>query len=43
MVRPGWISLGLPAVAALLLAAAALAAQARRLSRRGVARMLRAE
>jgi putative ABC transport system permease protein len=43
MVRPDWISLGLPAVAALLLAAAALAAQARRLSRRGVARMLRAE
>jgi putative ABC transport system permease protein len=43
MVRPDWISLGLPAVAALLLAAAALATEARRLSRRGVARMLRAE
>ena len=43
MVRPDWISLGLPAVAALLLTAAALATQARRLSRRGVARMLRAE
>ena len=43
MVRPDWISLGLPAVAALLLAAAALATQARRLNRRGVARMLRAE
>jgi putative ABC transport system permease protein len=43
MVRPDWISLGLPAVAALLLAVAALATEARRLSRRGVARMLRAE
>jgi putative ABC transport system permease protein len=43
MVRPDWISLGLPAVAALLLAAAALASEARRLSRRGVTRMLRAE
>jgi putative ABC transport system permease protein len=43
MVRPDWISLGLPAVATLLLAAAALATQARRLSRRGVARMLRTE
>jgi putative ABC transport system permease protein len=43
MVRPDWISLGLPAVTALLLAAAALASEARRLSRRGVARMLRAE
>jgi putative ABC transport system permease protein len=43
MVRPDWISLGLPAVAALLLAAAALATEARRLSRRGVAQMLRAE
>jgi putative ABC transport system permease protein len=43
MVRPDWISLGLPAVAALLLAAAALATEARRLSRRGVARMLRTE
>ena len=37
-VRPNWISLGLPAVAAVLLAAAALATEARRLSRRGVAR-----
>ena len=43
MVRPDWISLGLPAVAALLLAAAALATEARRLNRRGVAQMLRAE
>ena len=43
MVRPDWISLGLPAVAALLLAAAALTTEARRLNRRGVARMLRAE
>jgi putative ABC transport system permease protein len=43
MVRPDWISLGLPAVAALLLAAAALTTQARRLNRQGVARMLRAE
>jgi putative ABC transport system permease protein len=43
MVRPDWISLGLPAVAALLLAAGALATEARRLSRRGVDRMLRAE
>src|SRR5579859_3832007 len=43
MVRPDWISLGLPAVAALLLAMAALATEARRLSRRGVDRMLRAE
>jgi putative ABC transport system permease protein len=43
MVRPDWISLGLPAVAALLLAAAALAAEARRLSGRGVAMMLKAE
>jgi hypothetical protein len=43
MVRPDWISLGLLAVTALLLAAAALASEARRLSRRGVARMLRAE
>jgi putative ABC transport system permease protein len=43
MVRPDWISLGLPAAAVLLLAAAALATEARRLSRRGVARMLRAE
>jgi putative ABC transport system permease protein len=43
MVRPDWISLGLPALAALLLAVAALTTQARRLSRRGVARMLRAE
>jgi putative ABC transport system permease protein len=43
MVRPDWISLGLPAVAALMLAAGALATQARRLSRRGVDRMLRAE
>jgi len=41
--RPDWISLGLPAVAALLVAAAALVTEARRLSRRGVARMLRAE
>jgi putative ABC transport system permease protein len=43
MVRPDWVSLGLPAVAALLLAAAALATEARRLSRRGVTRMLRIE
>ncbi|HEV2259587.1 MAG TPA: FtsX-like permease family protein [Streptosporangiaceae bacterium] len=43
MVRPDWISLGLPAVAVLLLAAAALVTQARRLSRRGMARILRAE
>ena len=43
MVRPDWISVGLPAAAALLLAAAALATEARRLSRPGVARMLRAE
>jgi putative ABC transport system permease protein len=43
LVRPDWISLGLPAGAALLLAAVALATQARRLSRRGVAQMLRAE
>jgi putative ABC transport system permease protein len=43
MVRPDWLSLGLPAVAALLLAAAALATQARRLSRRGMAQMLRVE
>jgi hypothetical protein len=42
-VRPDWISLGLPAVAALLVAAATLAAEARRLSRRGVAMMLKAE
>jgi putative ABC transport system permease protein len=42
-VRPDWISLGLPAVAAVLLAAAALGTEARRLSRHGVARMLRAE
>jgi len=42
-VRPNWISLGLPAVAAVLLAAAALATEARRLSRRGVATVLRAE
>jgi putative ABC transport system permease protein len=42
-VRPDWISLGLPAVAALLLAAAALVTQARRLSRRGMAQMLRVE
>ncbi len=41
--RPDWISLGLPAIAALLLAAAALATQARRLSRHGVARLLRTE
>ena len=41
--QPGWISLGLPAAAALLLAAAALATEARRLNRRGVAQMLRAE
>jgi len=41
--RPDWISLGLPAAAALLLAAAALTSEARRLSRRGVGRMLRAE
>jgi hypothetical protein len=41
-VRPDWVSLGVPA-AALLLAVGALAAEARRLSRRGVARMLRAE
>ena len=43
MVRPDWISLGLPAVAALLLAAAALATEARRLNRRAMAQMLRAE
>jgi putative ABC transport system permease protein len=43
MMRPDWISLGLPAVVALLVAAAALATQARTLSRRGVARMLRTE
>jgi putative ABC transport system permease protein len=43
MVRPDWLSLGLPAVAALLLAAAALATQARRLSRRGMTQMLRVE
>ena len=43
MVRPDWISLGVPAMAALLLAVAALATEARRLSRRGVDRMLRAE
>jgi len=42
-VQPNWISLGLPAVAAVLLAAAALATEARRLSHRGVATMLRAE
>ena len=42
-VRPDWVSLGLPAVAAVLLAAAALAREARRLSRQGVARMLRAD
>ena len=42
-VRPDWISLGLPAAAAVLLAAAALATEARRLSRHGVAQMLRAE
>jgi putative ABC transport system permease protein len=42
-VRPNWISLGLPAVAAVVLAAAALATEARRLSRRGVATVLRAE
>jgi putative ABC transport system permease protein len=42
-VRPDWISLVLPALAAVLLAAAALATEARRLSRRGVATMLRAE
>jgi hypothetical protein len=42
-VRPDWISLGLPAMAAVLLAAAALVTQARRLSRHGVAQMLRAE
>ena len=42
-VRPDWISLGLPAVAALLLATAALATEARRVRRRGVATMLRAE
>jgi putative ABC transport system permease protein len=42
-VRPDWVSLGVPAAAALLLAVGALAAEARRLSRRGVARMLRAE
>ena len=42
-VRPDWISLGLPAVAAVVLAAAALAAEACRLSRRGMASMLRAE
>jgi hypothetical protein len=41
--RPDWVSLGVPAVAALVLAAAALATQARRLNRRGVAQMLRAE
>jgi putative ABC transport system permease protein len=41
--RPDWISLGLPAAAALLLAAAALTSEARRLSRRGVGQMLRAE
>ena len=43
MVRPDWILLGLPAATALLVAAAALATEARRLSQRGVARMLRAE
>jgi putative ABC transport system permease protein len=43
MVRPDWISLGLPAAAAVLLAVAALATEARRLSRHGVTRMLRAE
>jgi hypothetical protein len=43
MVRPDWVSLGLPAVAALLLAAAALTTQAHRLTRRGVTAMLRAE
>jgi putative ABC transport system permease protein len=42
-VRPDWISLGLPAVAALLLAAAALATQAHRLNRRGMTQMLRVE
>jgi hypothetical protein len=42
-VRPDWISLGLPAAAAVLLAAAALATEARRLSRHGVVQMLRAE
>ncbi len=43
MLRPDWISLGVPAVAAVVLAAAALATQARQLNRRGVARLLRAE
>ena len=43
MVRPDWVSLGLPAAAALLLAVAALATEARRLRRRGVTRLLRAE
>jgi putative ABC transport system permease protein len=42
-VRPDWVSLGLPAVAALLLAAGALTTQAHRLTRRGVTAMLRAE
>jgi hypothetical protein len=37
------LPLGLPAVAALLLAAVALATEARRLSRRDVAGMLRAD
>jgi putative ABC transport system permease protein len=41
--RPDWVSLGLPAVTALAIAVAALATEARRLSRRGVTVMLRAE
>jgi hypothetical protein len=41
--RPDWIWMALPAAAAVLLAAAALATQARRLRRHGVTRMLRAE
>ncbi len=43
MVRPDWVSLGLPAAAALVLTAVALATEARQLSRRGVTRMLRAQ
>jgi putative ABC transport system permease protein len=41
--RPDWISLGLPAVTVLVIAVAALATEAHRLSRRGVTGMLRTE
>jgi hypothetical protein len=42
-IQPGWVALGLPAAAVIVIAAAALAGQTRALRRRGVTSLLRAD